>query len=160
MALVGDRSAAGCGNSVASACSGIDTGLVRGNRAKQTFAQIAADVRSAPVQPPPRRPGLYGDELVGPEGRVYRQVGQEPTSERAMQIIHGGGQVVVDACGCGGYCGLQWLSAAEVSGLTANGLPLPGRTRKRRRTGGCLHEFVGADGERVLLLSGDVRWAR
>jgi hypothetical protein len=132
----------------------------RQTRAGQTFAQIVADLPSTPVRPSPRRPGLYASELVGTDGRVYRQVEQEMTAERAMQIIHGGGRVVVDDCGCGGYCGLRWLSAEQVSELAAKGPPRPGRIKQRQRIGGSLHEFVDENGQQVLLLCGGIRWAR
>jgi hypothetical protein len=74
-------------------------------------------------------------------------------------ILAGGGLVVVDECGCGGYCGLRWLSVDQVSELRAGGRPRPRRTNKRGRASGWLSEFVAEDGKPVLLISGYVRWS-
>jgi len=103
---------------------------------------------------------VWGAELVDADSRVYLLVEEEVGSERAVAIMAGGGQVVVDECGCGGYCGLDWLSDDRVSELRTVGRPRPRRTNKRGRTSGWLSEYIADSGQPVLLISGDVRWGR
>jgi hypothetical protein len=103
---------------------------------------------------------VWGTELVDADGTVHRLVEEEVGSERAVAIMAAGGRVVVDDCGCGGYCGLDWLSDDRVSELRTGGRPQPRGTNKRGRRSGWLSEYIAEDGRAVLLISGNVRWGR
>lgn len=120
---------------------------------------MAEQRRRPPERPAPRRPGLYEGELVDAVGRIYHVISDEIGGDRAAAIVAAGGQVVVDECGCGGYCGLEWLSAAQRAELRAKGGPHPRGSNKRGRPAGWLTELAADDGRPVLLVSGKVRWS-
>jgi hypothetical protein len=116
---------------------------------------VADELRKPAVRPEPRRPGSWGEELVDQAGRVFLRVEGEVTPDRAIEILSGGGPVAVDDCGCGGWCGLAWLSADEIRDLLAAGRPHV----KRKKNRGGLCEFVTESGDPALLISGEVPWA-
>jgi hypothetical protein len=85
---------------------------------------------------------------------VFLRVEGEVTPDRAVEILSRGGPVAVDDCGCGGWCGVAWLSADEIRDLLAAGRP---RVNRKKNRGG-LCELVAENGEPALLISGEVRW--
>jgi hypothetical protein len=133
----------------------LDTGWMRGKRReKQTFAEMVAEEKRKPAaRAEPRRPGLWGEELVDRSGRVFRRVERAVTPDRAVEILLRGGPVAVDDCGCGGWCGLAWLSADEIRDLLAAGKPHV----DRKKGPADLCEFMAEDGEPALLITGGVR---
>ena len=65
-----------------------------------------------------RHPGAHGDSLfVDQDGRPYRLADPSIDASSAQRAAAAGALVVWDPCGCGGYCGYEWLDAEQRSGL-------------------------------------------
>lgn len=130
----------------------------KGGAKRQTFAEIVAEVDSAPVQfaeSPEITPGLYsGGILYDLSGHPLHEVDDhllEPDEIRAS--ILAGANLVWDSCGCGGYCNdLEWLELASLQREAAKSAP---RFRKHRAAR--VTRMTGTGGD-VLLVAGDLRW--
>lgn len=127
-------------------------------------ASVRARARALGVPVPsiePRRPnddetvhgpGFHGDHLHAPDGQVYRQRTDRLTAQQAQELLRAGAPMVIDDCGCGGFCGLEWPDDKERAVLA---LRPPSLTKKRF---GRLEEWISAGGDSLLLQIGDVRW--
>lgn len=130
-----------------------------GLRASVRAASVVEPAAPTPVPPTAgpgcgsgRRSSFHGDHLHGPDGRSYRRSDDQITPARAQDLLRAGALMVVDDCGCGGYCGLDWPDAAERATLARR----PPSLTKRRA--GWLEEWHSPEGGRLLLQNGDVRW--
>jgi hypothetical protein len=123
---------------------------------RPTFADIVAEVESAPP-PQERSAGYYGDTVVDAAGNVYGLTASDIDAARARELAATGAVVIWDDCGCGGYCGLEWLDAAEVRALVASGPP-DILHKKRRR--GSIAAYATDDGRPLLYVEDAVRWGR
>jgi len=131
---------------------------VSSRRREPTFAEVVRAVRTAPAPPapaPPRGELVGHDRLVDPTGREHVRVAHDVSPARALAAVVEGAQVVWDACGCAGSCGLEWLDASQVARLVAAGAPKP---RRRKDRVSHLSAWVADDGSVVLMAVADVRW--
>jgi hypothetical protein len=125
---------------------------------KPSFADIVRDVKESPD---PRaqqytHPGMQPDRtFVDQGGRVFHELHDVVTPAYARELAASGALVVWDSCGCGGYCGFEWLEPAAVARLAASGPPNP---RSNKRSGGGIAEWVAEDGSSLLLMWGNVGW--
>ena len=127
-------------------------------RRQPTFAEVVQAVRTAPAPPaaePPRGQLVGHDRLVDPAGREFVRITHDVSPARALAAVVEGAQVVWDACGCDGYCGLDWLDASQVARLVAAGAPEP---RRRKDRVSHLSAWVSDDGSVVLMAVADVHW--
>jgi hypothetical protein len=127
---------------------------------------LRASVRAAAVPPPApvvvpepvgagcgsdRAAGFHGDHLHDAGGRTYELVHDDIAPARAQELLRAGALMLIDDCGCRGYCGLEWPDAAERTVLAR-------RPPKITKRGGSLEEWRSTDGHHLLIQNGDVRW--
>lgn len=128
-----------------------------------TFNEIVKEVREVSHEGAVvgRGPGLYPDErgeveLVDSDGRSYRLTSAEVTALEALQLARSGAGIVWDPCGCGGGCGMTWLSKEEVNAAEAAGPPRI--VRKPGRHIGNISSWSTEHGEVYLLAEDKVVW--
>ena len=109
-------------------------------------ADIDAAASKAPVV------GMHEDHLHSPDGDIYRLVARRVSPDRAQELLTSGAMVVVDDCGCGGYCGLFWPAETERTALAAR------RPQLKKNRFGWLDEWANEAGTSLLFVNGDVRW--
>jgi len=134
------------------------------SKREPTFADILKDVEreAAKPKPPPafHGPGRTPDgALVAPDGRYFREASWNVAPSQAAQLVAEEDVVVAyDECGCGGFCGYEWLSAEEIARLRGAGNP----TLKSRKhhPAGSMSDWRDESGRPLLLIEGAVRWAR
>jgi hypothetical protein len=96
-------------------------------------------------------------EIIAPDEVVYRKVGKLAPSAAAVLVRETGTAVAWDACACGGYCGYEWLSDAQIHDLAAAGNPRIRATKNTVRHG--LYEYRDNSGRALVLAEGGVHWA-
>lgn len=101
-----------------------------------------------PRQAPEFSAGLYAGFIVDPEHRVFASP-VELTPERAHQLLSRDASLVVDPCGCGAGCALDWIERTERRKLSER--------RPAERFHGILQEWRGADGA-VLIFAESLDW--
>ena len=110
---------------------------------------------TAPDAAVPRQPGAHGDSLfVDQDGRPYHLADPSVDASSAQRAAAAGALVVWDPCGCGGYCGYEWLDAEQRSGL-GSVVPRIRNTKKRR---GRIALYTGEHGGALLLVEESVTW--
>jgi hypothetical protein len=57
-----------------------------------------------------------GVDLPGPAGELFARIDDDISPSHALTLQHAGALVPWDACGCGGYCGFDWLGAERRAG--------------------------------------------
>jgi hypothetical protein len=130
---------------------------------ERTFAEIVNDVEQEssqpPATPPVRGPGRTPDgDLVAPDGRYFRQVrGQIAPSDAAQLVAEADIVVAIDDCGCGGFCGYEWLDSDDIERLRRAGNPLV-KSKKKHHPAGSLSDWRDDAGRPLLLIEGEVRW--
>ena len=114
----------------------------------------ATDIDAAAVAAAPRAPvvGMHEGNLHSPDGDIYRLVARRVSPDRAQELLASGAMVVVDDCGCGGYCGLFWPAASERTDMATR------RPQLKRNRFGWLDEWADGAGTSLLFVNGDVRW--
>ncbi len=110
------------------------------------------DAAAAAASPEPPRVGMHGDHLHSPDGDIYRLVARQISPDRAQELLGSGAVVVVDDCGCGGYCGLFWPADAERTDMASR------RPQLKKKRFGWLEEWSNEAGRSLLFVNGDVRW--
>jgi hypothetical protein len=128
-----------------------------------TFNDIVKDVQRISNERvvPVRERGLYPDdfgelELVDESGHVYRQASPHLASSEAQDLALAGAGVVWDPCGCGGGCGMTWLSREDVKAAVASGPPKI--VYKPPRHIGAVSKWVSDNGHVYLLAEEQVLW--
>ncbi len=123
---------------------------------QKTFADLVREVETrVPDAPAALAPGLHGDEeFVDQAGRRYRLTAPSVDQPTAQRAAAGGAVVVWDPCGCGGYCGYEWLDPAQVRHLSS-ALPQVRNTKRHR---GCIALYTDEAGGELLLVEGSVIW--
>ena len=106
----------------------------------------AAAASQAPVV------GIREGHLHSPDGDIYRLVARQISPNRATELLTSGALVVIDDCGCGGYCGLFWPAEAERADLATR------RPQLKKKRFGWLEEWATETGTSLLFVNGDVRW--
>jgi hypothetical protein len=108
------------------------------------------------------RPGgrLPDGRLSDGTGRIYDRVEDAVGAERATGLLAAGAAVVWDDCGCGGYCGLDWVEGERLDRLRRSGPPSIRRVGPKRGQSGWIEEWHAADGAMLLYVAGDVRWGK
>jgi hypothetical protein len=120
------------------------------------FAEIVREVEATPSPDPPAARGagfLAGNLIVDEAGTQFRCVHDEISPSRAVVLAIEGAQLVYDACGCQGGCGLDWYDESVVRELGAKEPP-----RVKRKRHGNLSEFRSGDGAALILAEDAVEW--
>lgn len=99
-------------------------------------------MRERPATPEPDYSGL-----TDPEGTRWVKRRANISAGAAHALVKQGARVAWDPCGCGGYCGFTWFSAAEAALLVAAGTPTIRNTKRRH---GNLSEWVADEGVSLL----------
>lgn len=100
-------------------------------------------------------PELQRGDVV--EGRLYdgsawfERVRGDLSLSRATELLQDGADVAIDPCGCGGFCGYDWIDAEGMARIRRIGGNRWRRVLRRTVT----DEWRAEDG-RVLLLLNDV----
>ena len=126
------------------------------------MAQIVEELRSRPPAADgdrwaPLPDTRTGAGLLAPDQRVFDRVQQQIGPTHAVMLLRSGALVVWDACGCGGYCGFDWLGAGRRDALVHAGPPRIGG-RARRGQWGSMSRWRCDDGTDLLLAENHVRW--
>ena len=124
-------------------------------RQSQTMAEIVDELRSQRLEAVEEPSEVDG--LVGPDGDVFVSVQTEVSPDQAVRAIRAGALVVWDRCGCGGYCGLDWLDADRRQVLLTAERPRIGRRPKKGRWGN-VSLWMSGSGIQLLLAEAHVRW--
>ncbi|MBW3615160.1 MAG: hypothetical protein KY439_07630 [Actinobacteria bacterium] len=139
------------------------TWLVAKRRNTPTFNEIVKEVREVSHERVVvrRGAGFYPNErgevaLVDDDGRSYRLTSAEVTPVEALELARSGAGIVWDPCGCGGGCGMTWLSKDEVDAAVAAGAPKI--VRKPGRHIGNISSWTSEDGAVYLLAEDKVVW--
>jgi hypothetical protein len=136
-----------------------------GKATRLTMAQIIEEVRTRPAAPAdgdrwaPAPNTHTGSGLLSPDGRTFDRVQREIAPNDAVMLLRSGALVVWDACGCGGYCGFDWLGAARRNALLNADPPRIGG-RARRAQWGSMSHWRCDDGTDLLLAANHVRWGQ
>src|SRR5690349_5341733 len=78
---------------------------------------------------PPLRLDLSAGSFRGPGGVVWRLVQQRLDAKEARALVRAGALVASDDCGCGGACGLRWLSVEARARLARSRPDVPASKR-------------------------------
>lgn len=128
-------------------------------RQRQTMAEIVDELRS---QRPDSVVGMAEDAtevggLVGPGGAVFVKVKHDLSPDQAVLAVAAGALVAWDPCGCGGYCGLDWLNAGRRQALMRAERPRIGR-RPKKGQWGTVSLWRSVSEIELLLVEAYVRW--
>jgi hypothetical protein len=115
-----------------------------------TLAEIVAQTKADPATV--REHGTFWGD---PERVGYELVTDELSPEDASALVRRGVNVVYDPCGCGGYCGLDWLSADELTGLAKAAPPV---LRPNRHGIAALELWQSRAGKQLIVTAVDVYW--
>lgn len=127
------------------------------SRRGRSFAEIVDDVKQTPP-PKAHTPHSAAESITDPAGRVFREVEEQLTPERAQELVAKGAALAWDDCGSRGYAApVVWIAPDDAARLAAAGPPvLPLTTRQR----GELGAWQSSDGAWLVLASMSVRWGR
>lgn len=127
---------------------------------RPTFAEMVDQVQkqsaaeqSRPLARP-SRPGIYDAGVVDTQGHWYDVTDDDLDDVTAFEMIRAGAVVLVDDCGCGGGCGLQWPTSEQLAALVAAG---PIRRHKKDSGSYALYRH-SESGRPLLLVSEPLRW--
>lgn len=124
-------------------------------RRAETFADIVAEVTATPPRTPRVFAGFHDGYFGDPDGNAYRLVDDQLSPRDAQYFARDGARVVHDPCGCGGYCGLDWLSVRDVERLAVADPPV---LRRRKHGLATLSLWQGAGGRSLIVAEGEVYW--
>lgn len=121
------------------------------------MADIIADLEAPPEAPrmPRLPPGIHDGVLVARGGIRYLLVADDLSPREAARHAAAGAEVVFDECGCGGTCGLEWLSAERAASLARSEPALLTRKGHTRS----LSLWQSGSGTQVVLAQGPVAWS-
>lgn len=98
------------------------------------------------------------ETITDPSGHRWRQVADDITPDAAWQLVQGGAGVAWDSCGSLGFAApIEWLDKDDVAALAKTGPP---EVRRGKRHLGFLAEWADESGERLVLVTHDVRWGK
>jgi hypothetical protein len=119
------------------------------------MAEMVEQLRSQRLDPVKDAPEVDG--LVGPGGVAFVRVQTDMSPNQAVLAVRAGALVVWDPCGCGGYCGYDWLDVDRRQALLRAERPRIGRRPKKGRWGS-VSLWRSGSGIELLLATADVRW--
>jgi hypothetical protein len=130
---------------------------------RQTMAQMLERLRSQPPALPPGG-GLVavpdtrtGVDLPGPAGELFARVARDVPPGQAVTLLRAGALVAWDSCGCGGYCGFDWLDVDRRQSLLRADRPRVGGRAKKGQWGTLSH-WRSPAGTDLLLAENYVHW--
>lgn len=125
-------------------------GLRASVRAQTPRPDSLAVPETDPFRSGPDHQQIMGGRL-GQDAAGFVRVSREVPLARAMELLRGGAGLVIDPCGCGGFCGFDWVGSQELDRVRGIG-----DTRWRRLLRrSAIEEWRSAD-DQVLLLLHDV----
>lgn len=131
--------------------------MARRRRGTEPFAAVLAALPEPAAAPTARaRPGeLAGAVLWDRSGREFRVAVAAIPGSRAQQLAGLGAQIAWDTCGCGGYCGRDWVEGEDLARFLSGPAP---RVLSKDRSWSGVAEWRAGDGAPLVLLSGSVRF--
>lgn len=130
--------------------------MPRRSKQQTTFADLVREAKiPAPEAAAQCQPGAHGDSsFVDQTGRRYQLTEPSIDAPTAQRAAAAGALIVWDPCGCGGYCGYQWLDPEQARKL---GSVLP-RIRNTKRRRGCIALYADDNGRELMLVEESVTW--
>jgi hypothetical protein len=130
--------------------------MKRKHSQRPTMSDIVSDSQASPPKTNPRRlpPGVHDDLFIDQNGLSYRKLEKDVSPDTAIPYVTDGAQVVFDECGCGGICGLVFLTDKGREGLAKKRPTLESHKGQK----GLLSLWRSEEGFTLLLAQGPVRW--